>query len=152
VSEDIEKRIAEAKAKRAQLQAEADARAAERELAEQLETEERGVRDLEAIKKAEADHGAMGKKIAVVQTDLGAVVLRRANPLHYRRFLNEGPITEAGSLKLDVAEKLVRSCLVYPALSTFEAWLEEQPLILVSCATALGQLAGSRAKEVEGKS
>lgn len=144
--EDFEKRLAAARAKRSELETAAAARAVERDQAEQLEAEERSIRDLEAIAKAETDHGPQGRKIAVVRTDLGAVVLKRANPLHYKRYVDQGEFnTEAN-------ERLVRQCVVHPPLTTFEAWLQEQPAILVRCANAICALAGVRAKEVEGKS
>lgn len=146
MSEDLEKRLAELRAQRRQLEAEAEQRAAERSLHDQVEAEERAIKDREAITKAEQDHGPVGRKLAVVETDLGAVILKRSNPLHYKRF------SDAETLATAELEKLVRPCLVHPTMPTFEAYLEEQPAILLRCANAICVLAGVRAKEVSGKS
>jgi hypothetical protein len=142
----LEQRLAELRARRKQLDDEADAGAAERLMLEQIEVEERAIRDREALAKAEADHGPVGKKIAVVQTAVGDVIVKRSNPLHFRRFQDAGKTTS------DELERLVRPCVVYPDIPTFERWLEEQPAALLRCANAICELAGIRTKEVEGKS
>jgi hypothetical protein len=143
---ELEARLVAARAKRDEI---ARGRAAREELATmraQVEAEERAAKDDAAIAAAEAEHGPIGKKIAVVQTDIGAVIVKRPNHIHFRRF------QDAGSTKSGELEKLVRPCLVYPPLSAFEALLEELPATLTRCADAVCGLAGVRAEEVSGKS
>ena len=142
----LEQRLAELRSKRKELEDRADQGATERRLVEQIEIEERAIRDREALAEAEAKHGPVGKKIAVVQTEVGGVILKRCNPLLFRRFQDSGKTTS------DELERLVRPSLVYPDASTFEKWCDEQPATLIRCANAICVLAGVRVKEVEGKS
>lgn len=109
----------------------------------QVETEERNAADAEALARAEEEIGA--NKIAVVHTDLGCVIVKRPNPIHYKRFRDKE------SAKTQDLDQLVRPCVVHPTLARFDAILEEQPATLDRVADRVVYLAGFRAKEVSTK-
>lgn len=143
---ELERRLADAKVERARLAAEREKREADRALAEELEREERAIRDEQAIADAEAAHGPLGKKIAAVHTSQGVVIVKRPNAALFRKF------TDAGELTSDECERLVRPSLVHPARAVFDKYAEEEPAILVRCANACAKLAGVRKEELTGKS
>ena len=137
--------LAERKAKR---DAEDDARRT-------IERRKRDLLDEEAVAAAEEKHGRSieygermvdGRKIAIVRTDLGVVIVKRPNHVIFKRFQDSG---EANSEEF---ERLVRPCLVHPDSATFDRYLEEQPGILGRVAGAVATLAGIRMKELSGKS
>lgn len=146
--EELQARLDQVRARRAQLDAEEAERAQERSLAEQLEREERDLRDREAIAAAELEHGPLGKKIAAVRTDMGVVIVKRANHVLFRRWQDRGE----KSMQTEELEKLVRPCLVHPDVTTFDRILDELPATLLRVADAVSVLAGVRAQEVSGKS
>lgn len=142
---ELEARLAKVKADRAALQAARDKAAEQRLLEEQVVAEEQAFKDEQAVADAEAEHGTVGKKIAVVSTDMGVIVLKRSNPLIFKRF------QDVGSTKSADLDKLVRPCLVYPDIATFDRILEELPATMLRLASAVAGLAGVRAEEVSGK-
>jgi len=125
-----------ADAKRAELEA---SREGELEV-ERLELE---ASNAEAIADAEAEHDS--RKIRIVESSLGVVIVKRPNPLHYKKFRDKG------EAKTNELEKLVRGCLLYPNATAFDRILEEEPGTLDRCATAVIELAGFRLKEASGK-
>jgi hypothetical protein len=139
------KRIREIKAQREQLADERLKR--EQECAEQelLEREERALRDEAAIAAAEAQHGPVGKRLAVVQTTEGVIIVKRPNPLVFKRYQDEG------NHKSEAVDKLVRPCLVYPTKTEFDRICEEQPATLVRVGSHVVALAGFRQEEAAGK-
>lgn len=141
--------LAELRARRAAV-AEARARHAEQVAAAgQLEVERRALADDEAIARLEQEHGPLDKAIAVVQTDLGAVVVRRAKPPSFKRF-NEG-MTRDSPKAFELSEQLVLPCLLYPSREAFAAMIEQQPFTMIRVASAISTLAGVRMQEVAGK-
>jgi hypothetical protein len=138
-------KLLELRAKRRAINAAREARDAERSAAELVAVEERGLAEDEAIAAAEVEHGAVGKKIFVVRTPAGIVIVKRPNHVLYRRYQDKG---EATSLEF---EKLVRPCLVYPSVEQFDRLLDDLPGILIDVANGVAYLAGSRAKEQLGK-
>ncbi len=110
---------------------------------DEVESLERNAADEEAIAEAEAEHGL--KRIAIIRTDFGCVIVKRPNPLIYKR------LRDRGEAKTQDLEKLVRSCLVYPDGSALDRLLDEVPATLDRAANAVVELAGFRAKEVSGK-
>jgi len=118
---------------------------AERELPDEVEAEEIAARDEEAIADAEAKHGAVGKKILVVHTDLGCVILTRPNPAAYKKFRDKGDNDTVAF------ERLVRPCVLHPDAVAMDLVLDELAGVLDRCANAVVELAGFRAKEVSGK-
>lgn len=126
-----------------------DAAEAERRELEALEAEaeaaERAVRDARAIVEAEKKLGRRGKAFEVVTTDLGAVILRRPDPIRYKRFVDEAKTSQ------DEIEAFVRTCREYPPEAEFSKLLEELPGSLGAMSNAVGQLAGIHLAEVQGK-
>lgn len=125
-----------------------DAAAAERSAASakerRLEAARIELADKKAIANAEAELGA--GKFAVIRTVAGAVIVKRPNHMHYRRFIN---LKEPSS---DDAAKLVLTCLVYPSKAAFEVLSEELPAVPVLAAGAVVDLAAGRSGELSGKS
>lgn len=140
----LEERLAEARERKRAAAEKRNAAEAKRATIREVEEAERDARDEEAIAEAEDAHGA--EKIAVVRTSIGCVIVKRPNPLIYKRFRDKG---EAKTADLD---KLVRNALVYPDASKFDSMLEELPATLDHAANKVVELAGFRAKEVSGKS
>jgi hypothetical protein len=141
-----DQKLSELRSKRAALEAAREKRALEAELAEETLREERALADAEAIDAAEREHGLVGKRIMVIQTELGAVIVKRAHANTFRKFMDGGKHSTAD------LEKLIRPCLVHPPLEQFEAIIKEQPFTLNRVSDAIATLAGVRAEDVSGKS
>jgi hypothetical protein len=123
---------------------------AEREAMEapqrKLAAEKLALANEEAIELAEQREGPNGVKIAVVRADgLGVIIVRRAHPAAFRRYMDRG------EFKTKYLDELVRTCLVHPTLAEYEAIIEQQPALLVTITDAIGGLAGVRAETVGGK-
>lgn len=125
----------------AQLEAEREARAKSTATADLR----RKVADEKAIAAAEAAHGLVGKAIEVIPTGAGVVIVKRANPLVYRRFMDQGKFTT------EACDALARTCLVHPSIGAYEALIDDYPSTPVSAANAIARLAGVRATELSGK-
>jgi hypothetical protein len=141
-----DERLAELRAKRAELQRQREAREARYAADDEVEAEERGLRDEQAIADAEERIGRVGKMIATIDTDLGVVILKRAHQATMRRFMER-----AEDLKTEDLIKLVRPSLVYPSGPEFDVMLDAQPMVLHRCSKALGVLAGLRVRETAEK-
>jgi hypothetical protein len=146
----VQERIKEVRRQRDELRERRAAANEQREAANQLEDEERQLRDEQAIAAAEEQHGEVGRKIAVVQTDLGVVIVKRSHPNLFRRFQEKGTSSD-GELKLTEIDKLVRPALVYPSGAEFDRICDDLPATPLRCANAISILAGVRAKENVGK-
>ena len=118
---------------------------AKRELPDEVEAEEIAALDEEAIAEAEDEYGAVGKKILVVYSDLGCVILKRPNPALYKKFRDKG---DGDTVAF---ERLVRPSVVYPDAVALDLILDELAGVLDRCANAVVELAGFRGKEVSGK-
>lgn len=141
---DVEKEIAELNSRRAALELARERRAEQADVARRLEEAKQAVFDEEALAKAEQEHGV--RRIAVVRTELGAVIVKRPHANTFRKFL------DSGKTDTDTLEKLVRPCLVHPQLEGFEKIVAELPAVLGQVALAIGRLAGIRAEDIGGKS
>lgn len=135
---------ARAEAAKARL-AELNAARAEKDAKRAAERAELEVADAEALAKAEAEFGEVGRDISPVYTDLGVIIVKRAHPATLKAF--------SDSNKVDYTEcrKLVRPCVVHPDVKRFDEMLELQPLVLASCAEAVANLGGARAKAAAPK-
>jgi hypothetical protein len=111
----------------------------------QLAAEALALKNEEAIEVAEQEYGALNKRIRVVQTDIGVVIVKRAHPNVFKRFVDQGKHSTKE------CEELVRACLVYPTLAEFEAMCAEQPMLGVFAANAVSYLAGVRAEDLSVK-
>lgn len=110
-----------------------------------VEAKEYALRDAPEIAAAEAEHGPIGERIAVIETDLGAIVIKRPEPVVFKRFQDKG------STKTDDLLALVRPCLVYPDAKRFGEILDALPATLSRLADEAVTLAGLRTKEAAGK-
>ncbi len=142
---ELRARLEAAQAKSARFSAEATAEAERTALLDQVEAAERDARDKEAVLKAQRDHGPIGKRIAVIESKSGTVILKRANHVLFRKF------QDSESTDVALLERLIRPCIVYPDVSSFDRLIEDEPALITVCANAVCGLAGMRAKEVSGK-
>jgi len=138
-------KLAEIRARRAEIAAARSAyeaaTAAERELAEETQA----LADEQAIQAAELEHGLVGRKIAVVKTDAGVIIVKRPHMNTFRKFQDHGEANTETNLKL------VRPCVVYPDLVRFDEILAEVPYALSKCANAVSYLAGFRKEDLTVK-
>lgn len=140
-----EARLRALRAQRAELKKAREALAEEADLAAQIEAEERAIRDETALAEAVEKFGAVGTHIAVVETALGMVIIRRASALKFRRFQDKG------SFSTDDVGGLVRPCVVWPSAGELDTILDELPATLTRLASAVVTLAGQRTEEVAKK-
>lgn len=138
-------RIAEARRKREAMVVAREKKAEAARLDAELALEEQRLRDEPEIDKAIAEHGPLDIKTAVVETPRGAIVVKRPNHLHYKRFLDKA------STKTDDLWALVRTCIVYPDVARVNAICEEYPALVVTLADACVTLAGHRKSELAPK-
>lgn len=140
---------AELEAARAERTAATEARVAAgrpAQLRAQIERERREAADQAAIAEAEAKHGAIGVKIALVRTRLGVLIVKH-NPLLYKRFQDiEGKITR------EDIERLVHPSCVYPPPKERDALCAELPDALNQAAIEIAALAGVKREALSGKS
>jgi hypothetical protein len=105
------------------------------------------VRDEEAIAKAEAEHGPIGKRIGALKTDAGVIIVKRPHHLRWRE-LTSKPIDKISEAD---ATALLKSCLVHPTGPELETILETYPALNGELAGLVLKLARGRAEEVQGK-
>lgn len=142
---ELEARLTKARAERAKIAAaRADADALE-QLRAEVEQEEFALRDAPAIAAAEEKHGAPGVGTVVVETRLGAVVVKRPHAAIFRKFADK-----ASTKSADV-EALIRPCVVYPDAAALDRILDEQPAVLTRIADAVVVLGGAATAERSGK-
>lgn len=135
--------LAELRAKRAAIAERRRAR--ENEEAQQITEETQALADDEAIERAEIEFGPVGKKIGVVKTALGAIVLRQSHPLKFKRYQDKG------SSEYDDLDLLVRPCVLHPTIARFNEIMQELPFTMTRCANMVSVLAGVRVEELKGK-
>jgi hypothetical protein len=139
---DIEQQIAEIHAKRAAL-ADAEAKRLESTPEERLALAQRGLAEDEALAAAQTQYGA--RAVRLISTEAGAIIVRRPHIAAFRKF------QDAGELKSDTAEELVKASLVYPSKVEFDRIMRELPGCLTQAASVCVELAGFRANEVRSK-
>jgi hypothetical protein len=98
-----------------------------------------------ALEAAEKEHGELGRKIALVITAEGPVIIKRPHRATVSKFLDAERATSATMLAL------VKSCIVYPGKDEFDRLLDEQPAALTILASEALTLAGAGAKALAGK-
>jgi hypothetical protein len=141
---EVQAELAALRARRAELEA-ARERKAELTDVEQLEQERRAVADAEALLAAIDEHGRVDIDIAIVDTTIGNVIVKRASRARFQRFQDEG------KFDFKAVSKLVEPCVVYPDAAGFAAMLERQPAIMTACGNTISRLAGVKRDEVEKK-
>lgn len=112
---------------------------------EQIAIEERRLKEAEALDKLEQEHGKVGRDIQIVESDVGAVIVKRPTMAVYRRFQDSGT-TETKDL-----ENLVRPCVLHPSKAEFDQMIERLPMLLRHAADACVVLAGLRVKNLQAK-
>ena len=138
-------RLTALKAERAELEAAREAKLVEREASDELEREERAIRELKALEKLEEEHGPIGKKWDRVDTFEGMICVKRPHPATWKKF------AELDKVKSEDADRFVRPCRIYPDVPEFNRLIEEEPAALIRCATKCCELAGLRRSEIQGK-
>jgi len=140
---ELRARLEAAKKRKEEARAKREALESKGEYERRVLAEEQAAKDEEALLDAESQIGA--SKIATVDTPLGTIIIKRPNPLHFKRFQDKE------SVKTKDLEQLVRPCVVYPNGSRFDQILEELPATLTRCADRVATLAGVRVREITGK-
>lgn len=140
----VQQELAELEAKREAIALRREAFANAEAEADKLAAAQRGLADDEKIEALELEHGT--RKIAVLRTELGAVVVKRPHLNTFRKFQDHGA-TDSEALG-----KLVRPCLVHPDVANFEKICAERPATLMQVANACIRLAGVRSEDLAGKS
>lgn len=143
MSNDLKARLAAAKAARAALAAKSAEANEVDELAEEVAAEERALKEEQALDKLVEQYGV--KKLARVDTPMGAVILLRPSAAAFNRF------QEHADFKVEHAKQYVSPSVKYPTGPEFEEMLREQPGTLIACANALNHLAGVRKDQLAGK-
>jgi hypothetical protein len=120
----------------------------------EAEAERQGLADDEAIERIEAEHGTSyvhgesepGKiRVCVVRTPFGSVVLKRSEPIVWKRFIQSGKTGEKELFDL------VSPSLLHPTKARFSEICDDQPMTLTTCASAVAEMAGARTNEVQKK-
>ena len=150
-----EQELAELKARSAALNAERQARVEAGRLADEIAEMKRLVALEEATVKAEADHGQLNRRIAIVHARraddsiAGSVIVKRPNAQLWKRYQHTE--TKGAKASSDELDKLFAHCVVFPSTSEFEELFEEFPGMSVQLLAAISKLAGFRAEELTGK-
>jgi hypothetical protein len=142
MSDELEERLAAVRAQRAAL-AEAAAGRLLPSTEEQLANEERCLKEDEAFDAFSKEHGA--RAVALIRTEVGAVILRRPHIAAFRKF------QDAGGLTSDTAEELVKASLLYPSKPELDKMLRQLPGILTGLASQCVELSGFRNQELKAK-
>ncbi len=99
----------------------------------------------EALEAAEKEYGELGKKVAVVVTAEGAIIVKRPHRANVSKFIDSEKMGSAAM------EALVRSCVIHPPKAELQRILDEQPAALAVIASEALTLAGAGAKALSGK-
>jgi hypothetical protein len=126
-------------------QQELDAAREERELEEKVRHRENAARDLPHIREAEEKYG----EIRVINTPMGAIVLRKPNHLAFQKFTRW--VNSGHQLDDDAIWRLVKPGIVYPDITRVEEIVEEYPATTVRLGEKAMELAKGKAAELEGK-
>jgi len=145
MSDDDTQDISALRAKRAELAAARQAGVEARAQARALGLEQLALRDEVALDDAIDKHGDVDVSIAVVQTDKGMIILKRASAMKFRRFQDKGAATT------EDVNALVRPCVVWPSQGELDVILEELPATLLRMASAVITLAGQKSDDLAKK-
>lgn len=135
-----------ARKKLAEAQSEREASREERALLVEIEQTEQRAKDLAEISRAEAEHGA--DNVASIDTDLGAVIVKRPNSAAYRYYID---LPEKIRTTMIEIEKFVTPHVIYPTPVRWSEMIEQRPGIITDAATAAFQLCGAKAAAQEKK-
>jgi hypothetical protein len=123
-------------AKRKALEEARAAKLAERKARDAATVDDRAVADLEALEKAEAEYGEVGKMLGEIKTPVGVVIVRKPKYGEWRRY-------QDGKKGPEEQDTLVYSCVVHPPLPEFRKLTHDFPALEVAVGNMLMKLAGS---------
>jgi len=141
--EEAATRLARARERTRALEQQREARLDRHRLLEEARLAEIEAADLAAIDKAETEHGI--GRVRVVHTTLGCVIVKRPDPILYKRF------RDRGKAKTEDLYRLATKCVVHPTIERWDVMLEELPAVLDQVADEVVTLAGVRSGELAGK-
>lgn len=139
----LQERIAKAKAARGGAEAAEEQRAEIARLEREARIAENALRDDPHVAAARQKHG---DRVSVIDTDLGAVVVKKPHHLKFNEVVSKGDKMTHHDLV-----GLVRSCVVYPEWTAVDKMLEEAPAALGVIVEAITKLATEGAKARSGK-
>lgn len=142
---DLEDRLAAARAAREAREAKREDNARAQKLQDEIEAEERAIKDLDLLDKIEAEHGPENKRWRKVITGQGLVIVVRPALPTFRKYQDKGK-TDSASL-----DQLVRPCLLHPSKAEFDAIVAAEPAVLMRAANAVCYLAGVRKDDAAGE-
>lgn len=135
-------RLAEIRAKRAQLADATEARLTPG-IEEEIAIEERRLKEDEEFEKFQVEFGV--RNVRLLRFDSGAVIIRKPHIAAYRKF------SDSENVNNEAAEAYVKSCLLYPSKPEFDRIMRDFPGLLPKCAKHASELAGFRAADIQGK-
>lgn len=139
-TEELEARLAKARATKEEVDARRAAREESAALLAEVERAEIEAADAEALAAAEEEHGPLGEAIGVVSTRRGSVIVKRPNALFFRKIGFEIGSKNAQKAE-DAAHRLIAHCLVYPTKTTYDALVETYPGVPAVLIGMIGKLA-----------
>lgn len=108
-----------------------------------VEAEEMKAEGMSAVADAVAKNGK--KKVGVVRTYMGWIVLVRPNHIRWRKFQDDEIFTT------ESIGAMVHRCAVYPSAARREEIFEEIPQVVIQCGSVITELAAGRAQDLSGK-
>lgn len=112
-------------------------------LEEQVERARIEAKGEEELAKAVAKHGR--KRVGVVRSYTGFVVLKRPNHIKWRQFQDNAEVT------METIESLVRDCVTYPNAARLDSMFEEIPDLVQKCGHVVVELAKGTVQDLSGK-
>ncbi|WP_437647867.1 hypothetical protein [Sorangium sp. So ce362] len=144
---ELEEQLDAKRAELATLQAGREKSRRRANLQEEIAETERKCKEEAALSEAEGKYGPIGKRIATLDTVDGLVIVKMGDGIKVRIWADKhgaNPTTQA-------CRELVRPCVVHPSVEVFDEMVKERPMILVSVAGKVLELAGIGGKEIGGK-
>ncbi|WP_438041446.1 hypothetical protein [Sorangium sp. So ce128] len=117
------------------------------EIQEEIAATERKCREEAALSAAEAKYGPLGLRTAAMETRVGLVILRRGDGIKVRIWADK----HGANPSVQACRELVRPNVEYPPIEEFDDMVKEMPMVLVTAAGKVLELAGIGSKEVGGK-
>lgn len=99
--------------------------------------DERAVADLEAVERAEAEHGEIGVALGEIKTPLGVVIIKKPKLHEWRRY-------QDSKMNVSDQETLVSTCIVHPDLKSFRQMVSDYPALGNAAANMVVRLAGGQ--------
>lgn len=134
-------RLAEIKAKRAELTEQLKQITEETAESEELAKAELDLANETALVAATVQRGKIGVKWSAVNTRLGVILVKAPSDIHYKKF-QEDP-----KFDFDALESYVAPCVFYPSQGEFAKIVKELPGVLAELVIHLNALMGERKAE-----